>query len=375
MPRKGLNRKRGLESLIPQFNENAAEKKAIAGENSSVTKSRKTSAGSMEKSAEMQTERTVNTENTEISENTNGKKITDQSGKAGKPAAKENHGNTVPAGKNSITASPENTFAQKENHDGIRMIRLSQVVPNRGQPRKSFDEDAIAELTESILQYGVLQPLLVQKKGRYYEIIAGERRWRASRAAGLKEIPCIVREFDKKETMEVSLIENIQREDLNPIEEAEAYHALTDGFNMTQEEIASRVGRSRASVANSLRLLKLTPEVRQMVMENRLSMGHARALLGIEDPTYQTAAAEQVEEKQLSVRETEQLVKRVLNPPKERRKTGQDEQVRLAYKDAESRMQKKLGTKVSIHSKGKKGKIEIEYYSEEDLDRILKMIG
>ncbi len=264
---------------------------------------------------------------------------------------------------------------QEGTDDRVMMIRLSQVVPNHEQPRRTFDEDSIAELTESIRQYGVLQPLLVQKKGRYYEIIAGERRWRASRAAGLKEIPCIVREFDRKETMEVSLIENIQRENLNPIEEAEAYRSLTDEFHMTQDEIAGRVGRSRASVANSMRLLKLTPEVRQMVIDNRLSMGHARALLGIEDPLSQTTAAEQVEEKQLSVRETEQLVKKVLTTAEPRKKRVPNEQLRLAYQAAETRIQKKLGTKVSIHSRGKKGKIEIEYYSEEDLDRILNMIG
>ena len=264
---------------------------------------------------------------------------------------------------------------QEGTDDRVMMIRLSQVVPNHEQPRKAFDEDSLAELTESIRQYGVLQPLLVQKKGRYYEIIAGERRWRASRAAGLKEVPCIVREFDRKETMEVSLIENIQRENLNPIEEAEAYRSLTDEFHMTQDEIAGRVGRSRASVANSMRLLKLTPEVRQMVIDNRLSMGHARALLGIEDPLSQTTAAEQVEEKQLSVRETEQLVKKVLTTAEPRKKRVPNEQLRLAYQAAETRIQKKLGTKVSIHSRGKKGKIEIEYYSEEDLDRILNMIG
>lgn len=264
---------------------------------------------------------------------------------------------------------------QEGTDDRIMMIRLSQVVPNHEQPRRAFDEDSLAELTESIRQYGVLQPLLVQKKGRYYEIIAGERRWRASRAAGLKEVPCIVREFDRKETMEVSLIENIQRENLNPIEEAEAYRSLTDEFHMTQDEIAGRVGRSRASVANSMRLLKLTPEVRQMVIDNRLSMGHARALLGIEDPLSQTTAAEQVEEKQLSVRETEQLVKKVLTTAEPRKKRVPNEQLRLAYQAAETRIQKKLGTKVSIHSRGKKGKIEIEYYSEEDLDRILNMIG
>ena len=356
MPRKGLNRKRGLESLIPQFNETAAEKEQKPVEDSSVVKKEKTAEKSKESSARKKTvSKTV-------------RKTADNSLKTAKDPSDSNAGTET-------VKNAEKPSEQADDSNAIRMIRLSLVVPNREQPRKAFDEDSIAELTESVRQYGVLQPLLVQKKGRYYEIIAGERRWRASRAAGLKEIPCIVREFDKKETMEVSLIENIQREDLNPIEEAEAYRALTDEFHMTQEEIAGRVGRSRASVANSMRLLKLTPEVRRMVIDNLLSMGHARALLGIEDPTYQTAAAEQVVEKQLSVRETEQLVKKVLNPPKERKKSEPDEQMRLAYQDVESRIQKKLGTKVFIRPKGKKGKIEIEYYSEEDLDRILKMLG
>lgn len=435
MPRKGLNRKRGLEALIPQFNETAdeigkdftktesitesktnleesrvkekkdpakktatrtkssedrtkpkaAEKSETGRKTKAVSRTGKTSAaetdGRIEKTSAAETDdrtgKTAIVENDSKSDKTTKKGTTFDNGSV----SEKNTGKTSGQDPNTERTSEYelNTAAgssqQEGTDDRVMMIRLSQVVPNHEQPRRAFDEDSLAELTESIRQYGVLQPLLVQKKGRYYEIIAGERRWRASRAAGLKEVPCIVREFDRKETMEVSLIENIQRENLNPIEEAEAYRSLTDEFHMTQDEIAGRVGRSRASVANSMRLLKLTPEVRQMVIDNRLSMGHARALLGIEDPLSQTTAAEQVEEKQLSVRETEQLVKKVLTSAEPRKKRVPNEQLRLAYQAAETRIQKKLGTKVSIHSRGKKGKIEIEYYSEEDLDRILNMIG
>lgn len=352
MARKGLNRKRGLESLIPQFNETIAESEERVAEKSKEKKNRET-------------------ENSEKENLTVTEKVPVTSGD---PSSQDALQSSEEQANSAGTAKQNNDDDSGEKKDGVVMIRLSLVVPNHDQPRKEFDEDAIAELTESIKQYGVLQPLLVQKKGRYYEIIAGERRWRASRAAGLKEVPCIVREFSRQETMEVSLIENIQREDLNPIEEAEAYKTLSDEFHLTQEEIARKVGRSRAAVTNSLRLLKLTPEVRQMVVAGDLSMGHARAILSIEDPDYQAAAASQVVEKQLSVRETEQLVKRILEPPKQRKKAGPDEQTALAYREAESRMQKKLGTRVSIHSRGKKGKIEIEYYSEEDLERIIDLL-
>lgn len=445
MPRKGLNRKRGLEALIPQFNETAdeigkdftktesitesktnleesrvkekkvpakktatrtksaegrtkpkaAEKSETGRKTKAVSRTGKTSAaetdGRIGKTSVAETDdrtgKTAIVENDSKSDKTTKKGTTFDNGSVsekntGKTSGQDHNTERISEQDPNTERTSEyelNTAAgssqQEGTDDRVMMIRLSQVVPNHEQPRRAFDEDSLAELTESIRQYGVLQPLLVQKKGRYYEIIAGERRWRASRAAGLKEVPCIVREFDRKETMEVSLIENIQRENLNPIEEAEAYRSLTDEFHMTQDEIAGRVGRSRASVANSMRLLKLTPEVRQMVIDNRLSMGHARALLGIEDPLSQTTAAEQVEEKQLSVRETEQLVKKVLTTAEPRKKRVPNEQLRLAYQAAETRIQKKLGTKVSIHSRGKKGKIEIEYYSEEDLDRILNMIG
>ena len=259
---------------------------------------------------------------------------------------------------------------------GSKMIRITEVVPNQSQPRKVFEEESIHDLAASIQKYGILQPLLVQKKGKYYEIIAGERRWRAAKEAGIKEVPVIIREFKEQDAVAISLIENIQRENLNPIEEARAYERLINEFGLTQNEVANRVSKSRTAVTNIMRLLKLTEEVRKYVTDGALSMGHARALLALEDPEMQKAAADQIIQRGFSVRETEALVKRLMSPAQREKKAQKDPQREIVFRHLEEQMKKKTGTKVSIHQKnGQKGRIEIEYYSDEDLDRIAALIG
>lgn len=252
-------------------------------------------------------------------------------------------------------------------------LKITEVVPNADQPRKEFDEDALTELSESIRQFGVLQPLLVQKKGKYYEIIAGERRWRAAKMAGLKKVPVVIKEFTPQEIVEISLIENIQREDLNPIEEALAYRRLIEEFHLKQDEVAERVSKSRAAVTNSMRLLKLDERVQKMLVDEMISTGHARAILGLEDPEIQYTAAQKVFDEKLSVRETEKLVKQLLNPkqPVQKAINSQEEAV---YQQLEEKLKGIVGTKVSIQrSKGNKGKIEIEYYSQDELERIIEL--
>ena len=230
------------------------------------------------------------------------------------------------------------------------------------------------ELAESIRQYGVLQPIMVQKKGDMYEIIAGERRWRAAKMAGLKEIPAIIREYDKQKKMEISLIENVQRADLNPIEEAAAYRQLIEEFGLKQEEIAERVAKNRATITNSLRLLKLDQRVQELLIQGKISSGHARALLGIEDGQQQYATAELIVKNELSVREVEKLVKALLKPAKEKSQK-EEKDISFIFRDLEERMKSIMGTKVLIHRKDKnKGRIEIEYYSESELERIVELI-
>lgn len=250
------------------------------------------------------------------------------------------------------------------------MLRITDVEPNRSQPRKKFDEDALLELSDSIKQFGVLQPLLVQKRQDYYEIIAGERRWRAAKMAGLKEIPVIIKDFTDQQIVEISLIENIQREDLNPIEEAQAYKRLLTEFNLKQDEVAERVSKSRTAVTNSVRLLKLDERVQQMVIDDMISTGHARTLLSIEDKEQQYKIAVQVFDEKMSVREVEKLVKTL---GKEKTKPVQKNTANeLAYKNIEEKMKALLGTKVIInHKANNKGKIEIEYYSNDELERLL----
>ena len=257
----------------------------------------------------------------------------------------------------------------------VFMVKLSQVEPNRKQPRKQFDEDALLELAESIKQFGVLQPLLVQKKDDYYEIIAGERRWRASKLAGVKEIPVIVKNFSEQEAVEISLIENIQRENLNPIEEAAAYKRLMEEFHLKQDTIAERVAKSRTAVTNSMRLLKLDERVQQMLIDEMLTTGHARALLSIENKELQYSTAVKVFDEKLSVRETEKLVKEVLNPAKKEKPQEKDRAQDLIYEQLEEKIKGIIGSKVAIHRKTKdKGKIEISYFSQEELERIVELL-
>lgn len=252
-------------------------------------------------------------------------------------------------------------------------LKLSEIIPNSEQPRKDFDEDALLELSESIKQFGVLQPLLVQKKGKYYEIIAGERRWRAAKLAGIKKVPVIIKEFSPQETVEISLIENIQRENLNAIEEAYAYKRLIDEFHLKQDEVAERVSKSRTAVTNSMRLLKLDERVQKMLVDEMISTGHARTILGLEDPEAQYMAAQKVFDEKLSVRETEKLVKQIIKPKKVQEKKP-DTQTEIVYQALEEKLKGIVGTKVSIQRhKGNKGKIEIEYYSQDELERIIEL--
>ena len=252
--------------------------------------------------------------------------------------------------------------SQQETSNGERMMKISMIEPNREQPRKKFDEDALQELSESIKQYGILQPLLVSDKKDYYEIVAGERRWRAAKMAGLKEVPVVVKEFSTQEIVEISLIENIQREDLNPVEEAMAYKRLIDEFHLKQDEIAERVSKSRTAVTNSMRLLKLDSRVQQMMVDEMISAGHARAILAISDPEQQYNAAMKVFDEKLSVRETEKLVKSILTPTKKKPVVSNPTEDAI-YESLEEKMKGITGTRVFIHrKKNNKGKIEIEYY-------------
>ncbi len=264
-----------------------------------------------------------------------------------------------------------------EKTDGAVLMNINKVEPNREQPRKKFDEDALYELSESIKQFGVLQPLLVTERDNYYEIIAGERRWRAAKLAGVKEVPVIIKKLTEQEIMEISLIENIQREDLNPIEEAQAYKRLLTEFNLKQDEVAERVSKSRTAVTNAMRLLKLNEKVQQMVIDEMLTTGHARALISIEDPEKQYVVAQRIFDEKLSVRDTEKLVKNILNEKADTTGTVKkiDPQLEAVYRNLEEQLKVLLGTKVNINPKDeKKGKLEIEYYSQEELDRIIDLI-
>ena len=263
---------------------------------------------------------------------------------------------------------------KSENKGPETIVKITKVEPNRKQPRKNFDEDALQELADSIKQFGLLQPILVQDRKDYYEIIAGERRWRAAKLAGLKEVPVIIREYTEKEIVEISLIENIQREDLNPIEEAQAYKRLLEEFNMKQDEVAERISKSRSAVTNSIRLLKLSNEVQQMLIDDMITTGHARALLSIEDKELQYSLAQRIFDEKLSVRDVEKIMKSLQKPTKPKKMS--DKTLMAIYQDIEEKLKTKLSTKVSVTSKGDgAGRIEIEFYNHEDLDRILDMIG
>ena len=282
----------------------------------------------------------------------------------------------IPDNKSMKSVTSEKTVESKEDaaaKSGVQVMKINEVEPNRDQPRKNFDEDALLELSDSIKQFGVLQPLLVRKRKDYYEIIAGERRWRAAKLAGVKEVPVIEKEYTDQEILEIGLIENIQRENLNPIEEAIAYKRLLEEFKLKQDEVAERVSKSRTAVTNSMRLLKLSDKVQQMIIDDMISTGHARALLAIDDPELQYTLANKIFDEKLSVRETEKLVKEIKNPkkPKEKKPVANS----FIYQDLEEKMKSVFGTKVSIASKGKgKGKIEIEYYSDDELEHLFDMM-
>lgn len=256
-----------------------------------------------------------------------------------------------------------------------KFLNISEIEPNLSQPRKMFDEEQLGELAESIRRYGVLQPLLVQKKGDRYELIAGERRWRAAKLAGLREVPVIVREYTKQQTMEIALIENVQRADLNPIEEAKAYQMLIQEFGLRQEDVAERVAKNRATITNSMRLLKLDERVQEMLIQNRITGGHARALLSLEDGEKQYQLALKTVENHLSVREVERLVKEFMKPKKAKKKMDSERDLEVFFKDVEEKLKTVMGTKVSINRKDKnKGRIEIEYYSSSELERLIELL-
>ena len=267
----------------------------------------------------------------------------------------------------------ENT---KENHEYKEVfINISLVEPNRNQPRKEFDKESLSELANSIKQYGILQPIIVQKNGDMYEIIAGERRWRAAKEAGLIEVPVIVRDYDKQKVMEISIIENIQREDLNPIEEAMAYQSLMEEYGLKHDELAEKVSKNRSTITNSMRLLKLSKNIQQMLIDGRISTGHAKVLLSIEDINEQEKIAQELIDKSLSVRELEKLVKKYTKPRK-KKDDKDDKDYSLFYREYEDRLKDILGTKVQINTKDKnKGRIEIDYYSAAELERIVELLN
>lgn len=277
-------------------------------------------------------------------------------------------GNAEGKGKIGINSVP----ASEEKPD--KMVKITMVEPNRDQPRHKFDEEALNELADSIKQYGIISPIIVQDRKDHYEIIAGERRWRAAKIAGLKEIPVIIKNFTEQEIVEISLIENIQRENLNPIEEALAYKRLLTEFHLKQEEVAQRVSKSRTAVTNSMRLLKLADEVQQMIIDESLTTGHARALITIEDESKQIEIAKKVVNEKLSVRDIEKLVKD-LNKPKKEKKESKQLKNDFIYQDIEEKLKQSLGTKVTVSAKEDgSGKIEIDFYSSEELDRILDLL-
>jgi ParB family chromosome partitioning protein len=272
-----------------------------------------------------------------------------------------------------ITDDLEEEISNKKQ--GIVTLNINKVEPNREQPRRQFDEDLLQELADSIKQYGIIQPLLVTKKDNYYELVAGERRWRAAKLAGLQEVPVIIKGYSSQEILEVSLIENIQRENLNPIEEAFAYQKLIDCFKLKQDAVAEKVSKSRSTIANSMRLLNLDKRVQAMIIDEMISSGHARALLAIKDNELQYNTANKIFDEKLNVRETEKLIKQLLNPKKLKEKKSQDE-LEPVYREVEEKFQEILGTKVMINRKNnKKGKIEIEYYSDDEFERIIELIS
>lgn len=267
----------------------------------------------------------------------------------------------------------EKILKKEEQIKSEIMVPILKVEPNPNQPRRQFDDDSLQELADSVKQYGILQPLIVKKHDKFYEIIAGERRWRAAKLAGLKEVPVLIRDYAENEIVEIALIENIQREDLNPIEEALAYKRLMEEFSLKQDQVAAKVSKSRAAITNSLRLLKLDQRVQNLLSEEMITTGHARALLAIEDPDQQYETAMKVFDEKLSVREIEKLVKQMSKKKKETPKEENKVQEFL-FANIEESLKQALGSKVNIKNRNNKGKIEIEYYSKEELDRLVDML-
>lgn len=266
--------------------------------------------------------------------------------------------------------------AVTEKKETETTVKLRLVEPASSQPRKKFDEETLTELAESIKKYGVIQPIVVKKVEDHYQIIAGERRWRAAKQAGLKDIPVIIKDYDEQQIAEIALIENLQREDLNPIEEAKAYQSLIEKYQLKQEEIAEKVFKSRSVITNALRLLKLDDEVQLMLMEGQITNGHAKAILGLDDKEQQRTVAQKIVDEQLSVRDTEKYIKNLLDKKNETAVTKSVLQNQTLYETLESRMKSRMGTKVQIKRKSEeKGRIEIDYYSNEDLERIIELMG
>ena len=281
----------------------------------------------------------------------------------------------IPTGKVEVK-SKKSTEKNNEVKEPTTTVKITMVEPNREQPRKNFDQDALEELADSIKQYGLIQPIVVQDRKTYYEIIAGERRWRAAKIAGLKEVPVIIKNYTEQEIVEISLIENIQRENLNPIEEAMAYKRLLNEFNLKQDEVAERVSKSRTAVTNSMRLLKLCDEVQQMIIDEMITTGHARALISVEDPEQQYILAQKIFDEKLSVRDVEKLVKDFGKTKKEKKAKEKDKALEVIYQEIEQKLKDKVGTKVSITSKGDgAGKLEIEFYNHDDLERIIALLS
>lgn len=270
---------------------------------------------------------------------------------------------------------PEEEIKEEKNDKSQgTLISINKIKPNKDQPRKYFDNEKIMELAESIKQHGLIQPLVVKKDNEFYSIIAGERRWRAAKLAGVKELPTIIMDLSDEKLLEISLIENIQREDLNPIEEGKAYQRLLEDFKLTQEDLAMKIGKSRTAISNTIRLLNLDERVQNYIIEGILTEGHGRSILGLQDNKMQNEVAQLVIDENLSVRETERYIKEI-NNPKEDRKNNNSEEINPYYRDVQDKLQNYFGTKVNINSKKNKGKIEIEYYSEDDLQRILELIN
>ncbi|MBR4513504.1 MAG: ParB/RepB/Spo0J family partition protein [Lachnospiraceae bacterium] len=286
--------------------------------------------------------------------------------------------NLIPTGDSTDTATKAEPKVQIKEviKEAVQTLPINKVEPNRDQPRKNFNQDKLEELADSISKHGIVQPLIVKKRRNYYEIVAGERRWRAAKSLGLKEVPVVIKDYSDKEIMEIALIENLQREDLNPIEEALAYQGLIEENKLTQDEVAEKVSKSRSTIANALRLLKLDQRVQQMLIDDMLTTGHVRALITVTDPDAQYEAATYIFDRQLSVRETESFVKKLLSKKKEiPTDTSGEQDLSFIYRDLEERMKTNLGTKASIKPKaGGRGKIEIEYYSQDELERLTNML-